>query len=135
MRVSLNWLKELLPAEAIERQPLRDLAYTLDMTGTAVEAIHTTGEGLEGVLIGQVVEKVKHPDADKLWVTKVDIGGDEPLQIVCGAQNFEQGDKIPVAVVGATEPGCSASVWLAYSDSCSHGLYTRPNVGIQRLWV
>lgn len=105
MRVSLNWLKELLPAEALDAQPLKDLAYTLDMTGTAVEAIHTSGEALEGVTIGQVIEKTKHPDADKLWVTKVDIGAPEPLQIVCGAQNFEAGDKIPVAVVGATLPG------------------------------
>lgn len=105
MRVSLNWLKELLPAEPLDAQPLKDLAYTLDMTGTAVEAIHTSGEALEGVIIGQVVEKTKHPDADKLWVTKVDIGGPEPLQIVCGAQNFEAGDKIPVAVVGAELPG------------------------------
>ena len=105
MRVSLNWLKELLPAEALDRQPLKDLAYTLDMTGTAVEAIHAAGEGIDGVVIGQILTKERHPDADKLWVTTVDVGGPEPVQIVCGAQNFEAGDRVPVALVGATLPG------------------------------
>ncbi len=100
MLVSLKWLKELveIPLTAEE------LADRFDMTGTAVEAVHTAGEALEGVIVGQILTKDRHPDADTLWVTTVDIGGEEALQIVCGAQNFEAGDKVPVAVVGATLP-------------------------------
>ena len=101
MRVSMKWLKELVP---VELEP-RELAERLDMTGTAVEAIHVEGEALDGVVIGLIAEKVKHPEADKLWVTTVDVGDGEPRTIVCGAQNFEAGDKVPVALVGAVLPG------------------------------
>jgi phenylalanyl-tRNA synthetase beta chain len=100
MLVSLKWLKELVEIG----MTAEELADRFDMTGTAVEAIHTAGEALEGVLVGQIIAKDRHPDADTLWVTRVDVGQDEPLQIVCGAQNFEAGDKVPVALVGATLP-------------------------------
>ena len=75
------------------------------MTGTAVEAVTVAGEALEGVVVGLIAEKTKHPEADKLWVTTVDVGDEAPRQIVCGAQNFEAGDKVPVALVGAVLPG------------------------------
>jgi phenylalanyl-tRNA synthetase beta chain len=101
MRVSMKWLAELVD---VDLTPV-ELADKLDMTGTAVEAIHSAGEALDGVVVGQIAEKEKHPDADKLWVTTVDVGKDEPLTIVCGAQNFEAGDKVPVALVGAELPG------------------------------
>jgi phenylalanyl-tRNA synthetase beta chain len=101
MRVSMKWLSELVEVDLAPTE----LAEKLDMTGTAVEAIHTAGEALDGVVVGQITEKDKHPDADKLWVTKVDVGKDEPLTIVCGAQNFEAGDKTPVALVGTELPG------------------------------
>lgn len=101
MRVSLKWLNELVEVDLTPAE----LADRLDMTGTAVEAIHKAGEGLEGVVIGLIVAKDKHPEADKLWVTTVDVGDETPRQIVCGAQNFEAGDKVPVALVGATLPG------------------------------
>jgi phenylalanyl-tRNA synthetase beta chain len=100
MRVSLKWLKELVEVDL----PVPELVDRLDLTGTAVEAVHTAGSALEGVLVGQIVAKDRHPDADTLWVTRVDVGRPEPLQIVCGAQNFEAGDKVPVALVGATLP-------------------------------
>jgi phenylalanyl-tRNA synthetase beta chain len=86
MRVSMKWLRELVDVDL----PTPELTELLDMTGTKVEAVHTLGAALEGV--------------DTLWVTTVDIGRPEPLQIVCGAQNFEALDKVPVAVVGATLP-------------------------------
>ena len=101
MLVSLKWLKELVDGRSDRRAELAD---RLDMTGTAVEAIHTAGEALDGVVVGQILTKERHPEADKLWVTTVDVGGEGPLQIVCGAQNFEAGDKVPVALVGATLP-------------------------------
>lgn len=100
MRVSMKWLRELVDVE----QPVHDLAALLDMTGTKVEAIHAVGEALAGVVVGRIVTKERHPDAEKLWVTTVDAGGSAPLTIVCGAQNFEAGDRVPVALVGATLP-------------------------------
>ncbi|MHB1341522.1 MAG: phenylalanine--tRNA ligase subunit beta [Coriobacteriia bacterium] len=100
MRVSLKWLKELVDIDI----PLVQLTDRLDMTGTKVEALHRIGAGLDGVVIGQVLTREKHPDADKLSYCSVNIGSSEPLKIVCGAQNFEAGDKVPVATVGCTLP-------------------------------
>ena len=104
MRVSLKWLKDLLPGIEERSVDLSAFAYTLDMTGTAVEGVETAGAALDGIVVGQIVEKEKHSGADTLWVTKVDVGEAEPLQIVCGANNFEAGDKVPVATIGATLP-------------------------------
>lgn len=101
MRVSLKWLNELVQVEL----PLPELVDTLDMTGTVVDGIHTMGEALDGVVVGHIVEREKHPDADTLWVTKVDVGDGTLRQIVCGAQNFVAGDKVPVALIGAVLPG------------------------------
>ncbi|MRR12531.1 phenylalanine--tRNA ligase subunit beta, partial [bacterium] len=75
-----------------------------DMTGTKVEAVHTLGATLDGVVVGQVLTREQHPDADKLSYCSVNVGGPEPLRIVCGATNFEAGDKVPVACVGAELP-------------------------------
>ena len=70
------------------------------MEGT--ETFQSVKGGLEGVLIGEVLTCHKHPDADKLSVTTVDVGADEPVQIVCGAPNVAAGQKVPVATVGTT---------------------------------
>ena len=100
MLVSLKWLKELVDISV----PVPELVDRLDLTGTAVEAVKSAGDALDGVVVGQIISKERHPEADKLWITRVDVGAEEPLQIVCGAQNFEAGDKVPVALVGATLP-------------------------------
>ena len=91
---------------------LQEFTQKLDMTGTAVESVELTGAAFENIVVGQILTRDKHPDADKLWVTTVDVGQNntddkgapQPLQIVCGAQNFVAGDKVPVALVGATLP-------------------------------
>src|SRR5450759_988154 len=100
MFVSMKWLKELLALDL----PVDELMDLLDMTGTKIEAVEVTGETLEGVVVGLILTKDRHPGAETLWVTTVDVGGERPLTIVCGAQNFEAGDKVPVAVVGTTLP-------------------------------
>ena len=100
MLVSMKWLKELVPVDL----PVPELVDLLDMTGTKVEALQVTGTSLEGVFVGHILTKERHPDAETLWVTTVDVGAAEPLQIVCGAQNFEAGDRVPGAVVGTTLP-------------------------------
>jgi phenylalanyl-tRNA synthetase beta chain len=101
MRVSLTWLKELVDVTL----PVDELCERLDMTGTKVEAVHTLGAALDGVVVGQVITKEQHPDADRLSYCSVDVGAAEPLNIVCGATNFKAGDKVPVAQVGTTLPG------------------------------
>ena len=77
----------------------------LDLTGTGVEEISKLGEGLENIVTAKIVSKENHPDSDHMYVTKVDVGEDEPLQIVCGAQNFNEGDHIVTAKIGAVLPG------------------------------
>ena len=105
MRVSLKWLHELLPGLPLQQYSLADFTSRLDMTGTGVEGVISSGQTLDGVMVGQILVRDKHPNADSLWLCQVDIGASEPLQIVCGARNFEAGDKVPVATVGATLPG------------------------------
>ena len=100
MLVSLKWLKELVDVPV----SVPELVDRLNLTGTAVESTHIAGVALDGVVVGRIVTKEPHPEADKLWVTKVDVGAEQLLQIVCGAQNFEAGDKVPVALIGATLP-------------------------------
>ena len=104
MLVSMKWLKTMveLPEEALDIDAFCD---RLDMTGTGVEGVESTGAQLDKVVVGHILTRERHPDADTLWVTTVDVGEDEPLQIVCGAQNFVAGDKVPVATVGAVLPG------------------------------
>lgn len=109
MRVSYNWLQELIE---VPESP-EELSREFIRTGTEVEAIDTVGESFDHVVTAKVVSKEPHPDSDHMWVTMVDVGGynlgedgsPEPLQIVCGAQNFEQGDHIVTALVGAELPG------------------------------
>jgi phenylalanyl-tRNA synthetase beta chain len=101
MKIAYNWIKNYISTEhSAER-----LAEILTETGLEVEGIEkveTIKDGLEGVVIGHVLTKVKHPDADRLNVTTVDVGGPEILQIVCGAPNLEVGQKVVVATVGCT---------------------------------
>ena len=100
MRISVNWLNDWLatPVEA------RDLTTRLTMAGLEVEAIEPAAPPLEGVVVGEIVEREKHPNADSLSVCKVNAGG-ELLQIVCGAPNARAGMKAPLATVGTTMPG------------------------------
>ncbi len=122
MRVSMKWLRDLVPVDL----PAEELADRLDLTGTAVEAVETLGEGLAGVVIGSVLTKERHPDAETLWVTTVEVGAGEPLQIVCGAQNFEAGDKVPVATVGTTLPNGVTIKKAKLRGVESHGMNCSP---------
>lgn len=101
MKVSLNWLREYI---SINETPEK-IAEILTDLGLEVEGIETIGGvqgNLEGVVVGEVVVCERHPDADKLSLTKVNIGKEALLQIVCGAPNVRQGQKVPVALVGTT---------------------------------
>jgi phenylalanyl-tRNA synthetase beta chain len=82
-----------------------DLAERITRGGIEVDGVESLNKGVTGVVVGYVVSKEKHPDADKLNVCKVDAGQGEELQIVCGASNVEAGQKVPVALIGAKLPG------------------------------
>ena len=100
MKISFNWLKNYVSTEI----HIDEIAKILTDTGLEVEGvekIEAVQGGLEGVVIGKVLTCEKHPDADKLKVTTVDIGT-EILQIVCGASNVAAGQKVVVATVGCT---------------------------------
>jgi phenylalanyl-tRNA synthetase beta chain len=99
MKISLSWLKEYYPTGLTAEQ----IAALLTGCGLEVESIEpfeSLPGGLRGVVIGEVKEKTRHPGADKLSLTKVDVGGPELLSIVCGAPNVEAGQKVVVATVG-----------------------------------
>lgn len=105
MKVSLKWLNEYVDVPS----DTQEFCDRLDLTGTGVEGLEETGAQFKKVVVGQILEKEAHPDSDHMWVCKVSVaaantdtdGNPEPLQIVCGAQNFNAGDKIPVAMIGA----------------------------------
>lgn len=81
------------------------LAHQLTMAGLEVDAIVPVAPAFNGVVVGEILSAEQHPNADKLRVTRVNIGGEQPLQIVCGASNARPGIRIPVATVGAVLPG------------------------------
>ena len=100
MRISLNWLRELVE---IKLSP-EELAETLTMAGFEVEEIEDRRTWANGVVIGKVLERQPHPNADKLSVCQVDIGADETLNIVCGAANVKADIYVPVATTGTYLP-------------------------------
>ncbi len=99
MDLSIRWLKEFVDID----YDAKDFAERLTMTGSKVEGYSKESEEISGVVIGKVNSIEKHPDADKLVITQIDIG-DKVLQIVTGAQNLKVGDIVPVATDGSTLP-------------------------------
>jgi phenylalanyl-tRNA synthetase beta chain len=101
MTISYNWLKEYID---ITESP-DDLGHVLTSTGLEVESVEeheTVKGGMKGLVVGEVLTCAKHPNADKLSVTTVNVGGEDPLHIVCGAPNVAAGQKVVVAVPGTT---------------------------------
>jgi len=101
MLISYDWLKELINID----EPATEVAARLTDSGLEVEGLHTVEMikgGLQGIVIGEVLTCEKHPDADKLRLTTVDIGQAQPKQIVCGATNVAAGQKVVVATENAT---------------------------------
>ncbi len=100
MKISLNWLKQYIALD----EPAQDIANLLTRSGLEVEGleeVETIRGGLKGLVIGEVLTCQKHPDADKLSLTTVDIGNGTVSPIVCGAPNVRTGQKVVVATVGA----------------------------------
>jgi len=109
MRVSLQWLRELVHCEPEALEPAR-LAERLSIAGFEVEEIEDLAARAAGVVVGFVEDRQPHPDADKLSVCRVLVGAAEPLQIVCGAANVRAGIYVPVALVGSTLPAVGLTI-------------------------
>jgi phenylalanyl-tRNA synthetase beta chain len=118
MKFSENWLRSLVNPAADRSE----LCHRLTMAGLEVEGVETIGEGLAGVLVGEIVACEKHPNADKLRVCSVSIGTTENLQIVCGAPNARLGLKAPVATIGANLPNGIAIKQAALRGVDSFGM-------------
>jgi phenylalanyl-tRNA synthetase beta chain len=101
MKISLNWLKSYIKLTQSPEE-IGNILTDIGLEVEGIEEIESIPGGLEGLVIGEVLECVKHPNADKLKITKVDLGLEEPVQIVCGAPNVDKGQKVVVATVNTT---------------------------------
>ena len=102
MNISLNWLATHLDLSGKSIKEIDDL---FTFAGVEVEGIVSKGIASEKIVVAQIMEAVQHPNADKLKVTQVDAGEGQLRQIVCGAQNYKVGDKVPCCLPGAELPG------------------------------
>lgn len=101
MKISYNWLKNYIDTQ-IDPEKISEILTDSGLEIDSIKKIQTIKGGLEGLVIGEVLTKEKHPDADKLNLTTVDVGNGEPLNIVCGAPNVSVGQKVVVATIGTT---------------------------------
>ena len=99
MKISYNWLKQFIKID-LQSEDTASLLTDLGLEVEVVSNYQTVSGGLEGVVVGHVLSCEKHPDADRLSITTVDLGGETPVQIVCGASNVAKGQKVPVATIG-----------------------------------
>ena len=102
MNTSLKWIKDLVPGLDCTPQEYMD---AMTLSGSKVEGYTRLDENLEKIVVGQIKKIEKHPDADKLIICQVDIGQGEPIQIVTGAPNVREGDKVPVVLDGGRVAG------------------------------
>ena len=101
MQVSLNWLKDYVNIP----EDIKTFCEAMTMTGTKVEGFSVIGSDIEKVVVGKIMSTEPHPDSDHLIICQVDVGGENLLQIVTGAQNIKAGDVVPVCLDGAKLPG------------------------------
>jgi phenylalanyl-tRNA synthetase beta chain len=118
MRVSLGWLREWIDLPD-SRRVLED---QLTLGGLEIEDVITTGPSLEGVIVGHVVTREQHPNADRLAFCRVDVGGSEPLEIVCGAPNVAAGQRVAVALAGTVLPDGTRLARTKLRGVVSHGM-------------
>ncbi|MFD2671288.1 phenylalanine--tRNA ligase subunit beta [Marinicrinis sediminis] len=119
MKVSYQWLSQYIDVQDLTAA---ELAEKMTRSGIEVDIVENRNQGVSKVVVGYVKSKESHPDADKLNVTQVDVGGEEDLQIVCGAKNVDAGQKVAVAVVGAVLPGDFKIKKAKLRGVASHGM-------------
>lgn len=101
MKISYSWLKQFLDTD-LKPEEISTILTSIGLEVESLERVQAVPGGLEGLVIGYVKERSQHPNADRLSITKVDVGAGEDLQIVCGAPNVAAGQKVVVATVGCT---------------------------------
>ena len=111
MKISYNWLKQFLQVDW-DAQKTGELLTDLGLEVEGISQFESVKGGLKGIVVGQVLTCEKHPNADKLKLTTVDISQEAPLQIVCGAPNVAAGQKVPVATVGTTLYTPEGEAWV-----------------------
>ena len=125
MKISYNWLKQFINIDW-DAEKTGELLTDLGLEIEGIDAYQSVKGGLEGVVVGEVLTCEQHPNADRLKVTTVDIGGDNPLHIVCGAPNVAAGQKVPVATIGTTLYSAEGEAWTIKKGKIrgeeSHGM-------------
>ncbi|NMA80266.1 MAG: phenylalanine--tRNA ligase subunit beta, partial [Clostridiales bacterium] len=101
MNLSMKWLSEYVDINA----PMREFVHDMTMSGSKVEGYEIEGEGIEKVVVGEVLSIERVPDSDRLVQCMINVGDAEPIQIVTGADNVNVSDLVPVALDGSTLPG------------------------------
>ena len=101
MNLSRKWLQEFVSVDANDKE----FAEAMTLSGSKVELTHDLGEEISNVVAGRIVSMVRHPNSDHMWICQLDVGKDEPVQIVTGAWNIHEGDLVPVALHKSTLPG------------------------------
>ena len=101
MKISYNWLKQYVNTDW-DYEKTSELLTDLGLEVEGTEVYQSVKGGLEGIVVGHVVECSQHPNADRLKLTTIDIGDKEQLKVVCGAPNVEKNQKVAVATIGTT---------------------------------
>ncbi len=110
MKISYNWLKQFINIDW-NAEKAGELLTDLGLEVEGIDTFTSVKGGLEGLVVGYVISCQQHPNADRLKVTRVDVGTEEPLHIVCGAPNVDTGQKVPVALVGTTLYDTDGKPW------------------------
>ncbi|MGR7813868.1 phenylalanine--tRNA ligase subunit beta [Lacinutrix undariae] len=125
MKISYNWLKQFIKTDW-SAEDTGDLLTDLGLEIEGIDTYQSVKGGLQGIVVGEVLTCEQHSNADKLKVTTVNIGTDEPLQIVCGAPNVAAGQKVPVATIGTTLYTEEGEAWTIKKGKirgeASHGM-------------
>jgi phenylalanyl-tRNA synthetase beta chain len=101
MKISYNWLKQFIKIDWTAEKTA-ELLTDLGLEVEGLDSFQSVKGGLQGIVVGQVLTCDQHPNADRLKLTKVNIGEETPISIVCGAPNVEVGQKVAVATIGTT---------------------------------
>ncbi len=110
MQISYNWLKQFINIDW-DAQETGELLTDLGLEVEGIEYFQSIKGALEGIVVGEVLTCIKHPNADRLKLTTVNVGSAEPVQIVCGAPNVAEGQKVPVATPGTTLYDAKGEAW------------------------
>ena len=101
MNLSRKWLREFVTVDVNDKE----FAEAMTLSGSKVELTHDLGSEISNVVVGRILSMERHPDSDHMWVCQLDVGKEEPVQIVTGAWNIHTGDLVPVALHKSTLPG------------------------------